>query len=109
MEAAINSALSELASFSQEDGALDHLIGLQNAQAAMMSRIDALYISLDVQTVPELNGLPPDFVRVLFAARDLKMNIRKRAHGTFMEWDRLDQAASGRNIPLGRFCLFRLQ
>jgi hypothetical protein len=34
-------------------------------------------------------------------ARDLKINIRKRAVGSFFEWERLDQAVGGRNQALG--------
>lgn len=34
-------------------------------------------------------------------ARDLKINIRKRAVGTFFEFDKLDQAAAGHGNPLG--------
>ncbi|KAF9006921.1 hypothetical protein BDQ17DRAFT_1324214 [Cyathus striatus] len=34
-------------------------------------------------------------------ARDLKINIRKRAVGSFFEWDRLDQATGGKDKPLG--------
>ena len=31
------------------------------------------------------------------------MNIRKKAVGTFFEWERLDRAVGGQNIPLGKF------
>ncbi|TFK61292.1 hypothetical protein BDN72DRAFT_863712 [Pluteus cervinus] len=34
-------------------------------------------------------------------ARDLKINIRKRAIGSFFEWDKLDQANGGKNQALG--------
>lgn len=34
-------------------------------------------------------------------ARDLKISIRKRAVGSFFEWDRLDQAVGGREQNLG--------
>lgn len=35
-------------------------------------------------------------------ARNLKINIRKRAIGSFFEWDRLDQAVGGQSQTLGR-------
>ncbi|KAI6003806.1 hypothetical protein EDD15DRAFT_2360083 [Pisolithus albus] len=34
-------------------------------------------------------------------ARDLKINIRKRAIGSFFEWDKLDRAVGGKDKPLG--------
>ena len=40
-------------------------------------------------------------------ARDLKINIRKRAIGTFFEYDKLDQAVAGHSNPLGRRFVFK--
>ena len=40
-------------------------------------------------------------------ARDLKINIRKRAIGTFFEYDKLDQAVAGHSNPLGQRFLFK--
>lgn len=57
-----------------------------------------LYESLNIEeSFPELQNIDLDFVRLLVLARDLKINIRKRAIGSFFEWDRLDQVAGGRN------------
>ena len=42
-----------------------------------------------------------EFVRTLLFARDLKINIRKRAVASFFEWDRLDSAMGGKSHPLG--------
>ncbi|KAG9309294.1 hypothetical protein JVU11DRAFT_10781 [Chiua virens] len=67
-----------------------------------MTKVDALYASLNIQDqFPELDGIAFDFVRVLLLARDLKINIRKRAVGSFFEWDKLDQAVGGGQKPLG--------
>ena len=42
-----------------------------------------------------------DFVRTLFLARDIKINIRKRAIASFFEWDKLDSAVGGKANPIG--------
>lgn len=34
-------------------------------------------------------------------ARDLKINIRKRAIASFFEWDKLDRAVGGKQNALG--------
>ncbi|KAJ7648820.1 hypothetical protein B0H17DRAFT_863390, partial [Mycena rosella] len=52
-----------------------------------------LYASLNIQdSFPELQGLPLEFVQTLLLMRDLKINIRKRAVGSFYEWENLDRA-----------------
>jgi len=66
-----------------------------------------LYASLDIhESFPELQGINLEFVRTLLMARDLKINIRKRAIGSFFEWARLDQAIGGRREALGRNIIF---
>jgi len=66
-----------------------------------MAKVENLYGSLNVsERFPELRGVDLDFVRTLLLARDLKINIRKRAIGSF-EWERLDQAVGGKAQPLG--------
>lgn len=39
-------------------------------------------------------------MRTLLLARDLKINIRKRAVGRFFEWDKLDRAVGGKDKAL---------
>ncbi|KAI1788529.1 hypothetical protein LXA43DRAFT_894498 [Ganoderma leucocontextum] len=75
-----------------------------------VNKVEELYSSLNVtDAFPEIQGLPLEFVRTLLLARDLKINIRKRAIGTFFEWDKLDRASGGRDQPLGkRLGLFAL-
>lgn len=86
--------------------ALDVLTGLERTHTQLMSKVDTLYASLNVQDIfPELEGIPFEFVRVLLLARDLKINIRKRAIGSFFEWDKLDQAVGGGQKPLGKHWL----
>ena len=78
------------------------LQSLQRTHGETLSKVEELYTSLNVTDIfPEIEGLPLEFVRMLLLARDLKMNIRKRAIGTFFEWDKLDRAAGGRDQPLG--------
>ena len=75
---------------------------LQQSHARTMDQVEQLYASLNVpDDFPELRELPLPFIRTLIMARDLKINIRKRAIGSFFEWDKLDRAAGGRDQPLG--------
>ncbi|KAG1796136.1 hypothetical protein EV424DRAFT_1547219 [Suillus variegatus] len=50
---------------------------------------------------PELEGLNFKFIQTLLLTRDLKINIRKRAIGSFFEWDKLDRAVGGSQQALG--------
>ncbi|KAI0707020.1 hypothetical protein C8Q76DRAFT_629548 [Earliella scabrosa] len=78
------------------------LESLKKSHGRTMDKVEALYASLNVpDEFPQLQGLPLPFVQTLLMARDLKINIRKRAIGSFFEWDKLDRAAGGRDQPLG--------
>ncbi|KAI1790619.1 hypothetical protein LXA43DRAFT_882467 [Ganoderma leucocontextum] len=69
---------------------------LRSGHQDTIGKVEGLYASLNVaDTFPEIQGLPLDFIRTLLLARDLKINIRKRATGSFFEWDKLDRAAGG--------------
>jgi len=79
---------------------------LQNSQEEIQDKVEALYASLNVhKAFPELDGINFEFIWMLLMACDLKINIRKCAIGTFFEFEKLDQAAAGRNNPLGKFLL----
>lgn len=81
---------------------LDALASLERGHARLMTKAEALYSSLNVHDhFPELSNVSLDFVRTLLMARDLKINIRKRAIGSFLEWDKLDRAVGGKGKPLG--------
>ena len=81
---------------------LDILLGLEKCQGQLKDKVETLYASLNVhESFPELDGIDLEFVRTLLMARDLKINIRKRAIGSFFEWDKLDQAAGGRDEAIG--------
>ena len=86
------------------DHSIKILSGLEASQEQLKTKVEALYASLNVhESFPELEGIDLEFVRTLLMARDLKMNIRKRAIGSFFEWDKLDQAAGGRDQALGEY------
>ncbi|KAH6887237.1 hypothetical protein BKA70DRAFT_1122619 [Coprinopsis sp. MPI-PUGE-AT-0042] len=75
---------------------------LDKQQQDLAKRAEELYSSVNVaEAFPGLEGLQLKFVRGLLMARDMKINIRKRAIGNFFEWDRLKQASGGRDEPLG--------
>lgn len=78
------------------------LANLQNHHKKLKDDIEDLYASLSVEdSYPELRGVDLEFVRMLLIARDVKINVRKRAVGSFFEWERLDRASGGRDQTLG--------
>ncbi|KAH0832248.1 hypothetical protein J3R83DRAFT_13222, partial [Lanmaoa asiatica] len=84
------------------DDTLGAMQSLERTHDRLMSKVDVLYASLNVgDKFPELQDINLDFVRTLLLARDLKINIRKRAIGSFFEWDKLDQAVGGAQKALG--------
>ncbi|KAG1775772.1 hypothetical protein EV702DRAFT_1198975 [Suillus placidus] len=81
---------------------LDALDSLERSHDRLMNKVEVLYSSLNVHDrFPELQGVDLDFVQTLLMARDLKIDIRKRAIGSFFEWDKLDHAVGGANQALG--------
>ncbi|KAI5981055.1 hypothetical protein EDC04DRAFT_2916960 [Pisolithus marmoratus] len=83
-------------------GILDALASMERSHARLITKAEALYSSLNIhEQFPELMNVSLDFVRTLLMARDLKINIRKRAIGSFFEWDKLDRAVGGKDKPLG--------
>jgi hypothetical protein len=94
-------ALSKSDMESKSSQSLEILSRLETGQERLKEKVELLYASLNVHTsFPELEGIDLDFVRTLLMARDLKINIRKRAIGSFFEWDKLDQAAGGHDQPI---------
>lgn len=76
--------------------------GMEEYYNLLSNQVDALYGTLNVTNeFPDIKGASIEFLQTLFLARDLKANIRKRAIGSFYEWDRLDQAVGGKANPLG--------
>ena len=72
-------------------------------QSVLQHKVDALYSSLNIHDrFPELDSVNFEFVQTLLLARDLKINIWKRAIGSFFEWDKLDCAVGGKQKMLGK-------
>ncbi|KAG2121677.1 hypothetical protein BD769DRAFT_1629375 [Suillus cothurnatus] len=80
---------------------LDAITSLERSHECLMTKVEVLYLSLNVHDrFPELQDVDLDFVQTLLMARDLKINIWKRAIGSFFEWDKLDRAVGGANQAL---------
>ena len=106
VEKAIMTAKTTLTVSATPEESKGILKGLLEMHATFSSKVEALYVSLNIHdTYPDLKGASLEFVRLLLMAHDLKINIRKRAIGSFFEWDRLDQAVGGRNQALGKWPL----
>ena len=81
---------------------LDVLASLECSHMRLMTKTEALYSSLNIHDqIPELKDISLEFVQILLMARDLKINIHKRAVGSFFKWDKLDRAVGGKDKPLG--------
>lgn len=82
---------------------LELLSALEKTHDMLKEQVESLFASLNVtESYPELKDFNLEFVRVLIMARDLKINIRRRAIGSFFEWDKLDRAAGGAHPALGK-------
>jgi len=100
---AIQTAKNAIEKESTSNDTLSALGSLERTHGHLMAKVDVLYASLNVQTkFPELEGIGLDFVRILLLACDLKINICKRAIGSFFEWDKLDRAVGGAQKALGK-------
>lgn len=81
------------------------LEALRRAHEENITKVEGLYVSLNLtDSFPDIQGLPLPFIRTLLLACDLKINIRKRAIGSFFEWEKLKRAAGGQDQPLGNVC-----
>lgn len=102
IESALTSTRTTVAQGQAPEAALSALSTLERTHNRLLKNVESLYTSLNIhESFPELNGLSLDFVRTLFMARDLKINIRKRAIACFFEWEKLDRAVGGKQNPLG--------
>lgn len=103
IEHALRNARATLKQGNVASPALEAIAGLERTHTRLVKHIETLYASLHVSDgFPEIDGMSLDFVRTLFLAHDLKINIRKRAISSFFEWEKLDQAAGGKQNPLGK-------
>ncbi|EMD36683.1 hypothetical protein CERSUDRAFT_73743 [Gelatoporia subvermispora B] len=102
VEAALQAVRTQLSDGEPSEQASVILSTLEKTSKDLSKRVDNLYTSLNVGTsFPELKGLDTNFVKILILARDIKCNIRKRVTAQFLEYDRLDRAAGGKDNPLG--------
>ncbi|KAK1228054.1 hypothetical protein PQX77_008917 [Marasmius sp. AFHP31] len=82
--------------------ALFILRNLEELHRKLKAEAEELYSTLNIgQQYPDLKNIPLEFLHNLLLARDLKLTIRKKAIGSFFEWDRLDQAVGGAGEALG--------
>ncbi|KAG6819416.1 hypothetical protein H0H93_012076, partial [Arthromyces matolae] len=73
------------------------LANLQDHHEQLKDDLHKLYSSLTVlESFPELSGVDLEFVKLLLIARDLKINVRKRAIGSFF---RVGASRSGVRWP----------
>ncbi|OCH83923.1 hypothetical protein OBBRIDRAFT_815662 [Obba rivulosa] len=102
VETAIKAVRAQLQASGSSSQSINVLGQLENGLEELGNRVESLYTSLNVSDVfPELKGLNVDFVKMLVLARDVKVNLRKRVTAQFLEYDRLDRAAGGKDNPLG--------
>ena len=102
IEKTIQTVKSTMKKESLSDNTLAALGSLEHTHNHLITKVDALYGSLNVQAkFPELDGISLDFIQTLLLAHDLKINICKRAIGSFFEWDKLDRAVGGAQKALG--------
>ncbi|PPQ70113.1 hypothetical protein CVT26_013398 [Gymnopilus dilepis] len=102
VESAINAAKKALKMSTCSGKSLDLLNEFQECHERFAGNLDGLYVALNSRdSPPKLKGVCSEFCKTLRLARDLKISIRRRAIGSFFEWDRLDQAVGGRNLALG--------
>lgn len=99
---AIHTTHSLISKLAPSNQSLQLLEGLEETQDHLKMKVEALYASLNVhKSFPELQGLDLKFVHTLLMARDLKINICKRAIRSFFKWDRLNQAAGSHDQVTG--------
>jgi hypothetical protein len=104
VDQAIQTTKATLGKTTPSSESLGMMESLERTHERLKGKVEALYASLNVhESFPELHGIDLGFVRLLLMARDLKINIRKRAIGSFFEWDKLDQAVGGKQQALGMF------
>ena len=104
IEKAIHTAKLTLSQSSTLLKSIKILKGLEEMHDDLSDKVEELYILLNIQeSYLDLLRVGLDFIWTLLMARNLKVNIRKRAIGSFFKWDRLDQAVGRRSNPLGMF------
>ena len=66
--------------------ALNALNSMERTYNQLLEKVQALYSSLNIEEqFPKVHGVNLDFIKILLMARNLKINIHKRAIGSFFE------------------------
>jgi hypothetical protein len=98
---ALQATCSVVENGSVSEETLDAITCLECSHERLITKVEVLYLSLNVHDrFPELQDVDLDFVQTLLMACNLKINIQKRAIGSFFEWDKLDHAVGGANQAL---------
>ncbi|KAJ2915397.1 hypothetical protein MD484_g5045, partial [Candolleomyces efflorescens] len=75
---------------------------LQTMCTKIQEKAQQMYSALNVTNdFPSIVGVDLEFVRKLFLLRELKFQVQRRATSAFWEFDKLDQAAGGKEVPHG--------
>ncbi|KAF8836910.1 hypothetical protein BDN67DRAFT_991962 [Paxillus ammoniavirescens] len=81
MDRAIQAARNAMTQDSMPDDTMAALDSLGHTHECLMSKVDALYSSLNVcNKFPKLDSISLDFVHILLLAHDLKINVHKLDH-----------------------------
>ncbi|KIK94717.1 hypothetical protein PAXRUDRAFT_33373 [Paxillus rubicundulus Ve08.2h10] len=83
---------------------LGSVLSLQANLDSSEQVLQAACVTIEKSNMSEetLQGIQLEFMWLLLMAHDLKINIWKRAIGSFFEWYRLDRAVGGKDETLGR-------
>ncbi|KAJ6531047.1 hypothetical protein B0H19DRAFT_1082031 [Mycena capillaripes] len=101
VEQSIHKAKKSLTTSTASPDSIKLLRRLEETHGLLCAQAEELYASLNIhEAFPKPNDLPLEFVRMLLIMRDLKINIWKRAEGSFSEWDNLDRAVGGKRESL---------
>ena len=75
---------------------------VQILQQETRQSLNTIYLDYHLEDVNDaVRNLPKPLLLQLFLAQDLRRAIREKACESFFEWDAIDQAVGGKDVPLG--------
>ncbi|KAJ2923323.1 hypothetical protein H1R20_g13768, partial [Candolleomyces eurysporus] len=75
---------------------------LQRLCTDIQAKAQQMYTALNVShEFPTIQGIELEFIRKIFLLRELKFQVQRRATSTFWEFNKLDRAAGGKDVPHG--------
>ncbi|RXW16674.1 hypothetical protein EST38_g9188 [Candolleomyces aberdarensis] len=75
---------------------------LQRLCTDIQAKAQQMYTALNVShEFPTIQGIELEFIRKIFLLRELKFQVQRRATSAFWEFDKLDRAAGGKDVPHG--------